>query len=66
MEDKCKNFQTNMDNCNCSYPNCPRKGNCCECIQYHLNRRELPACAFPDEVEESYDRSFDKFIEVYS
>ncbi|MFP4000466.1 MAG: DUF6485 family protein [Candidatus Natronoplasma sp.] len=60
------NKERNLDICNCSYPGCPRKGVCCDCIQYHLNRNELPACAFPDEVEETYDRSFEKFIEVYS
>ncbi len=27
---------------------------------------ELPACCFPPEVEKTYDRSFRKFIEVYS
>ncbi len=56
----------NTDFCNCSYPGCPRKGVCCDCIQYHLSRNELPACVFPDDVEETYDRSFEKFIEVYS
>ncbi len=59
------NEEENLDYCNCSYPGCPRKGACCECIQYHLGRNELPACAFPDDVEETFDRSFDKFIEVY-
>ncbi|MFP4051130.1 MAG: DUF6485 family protein [Thermoplasmata archaeon] len=55
----------NLDMCNCSYPGCPRKGVCCDCIQYHLSRNELPACVFPDDVEETYDRSFERFIEVY-
>ncbi len=55
----------NEDFCNCTYPGCPRKGVCCDCIQYHLSRNELPACVFPDDVEETYDRSFEKFIEVY-
>ncbi|MFW6141552.1 MAG: DUF6485 family protein [Candidatus Saliniplasma sp.] len=55
----------NMDHCNCSYPGCPRKGVCCECLQYHLSMNELPACAFPDDVEETYDRSFEKFAEIY-
>lgn len=60
------NEEENLENCNCSYPSCPRKGVCCECLQYHLKSNELPACAFPDDVEETYDRSFEKFIEVYS
>lgn len=58
--------EENEDFCNCTYPGCPRKGKCCECIQYHLEMDQLPACAFPDDVEDSYDRSFEKFIEVYS
>jgi len=59
------NKEKNLEKCNCSYPGCPRKGVCCECIEYHLDKNQLPACAFPDDVEESYDRSFEKFIEVY-
>ncbi len=57
--------EENLEDCNCSYPGCPRKGVCCECIQHHLKNDQLPACAFPDDVEETYDRSFEKFIEVY-
>jgi hypothetical protein len=26
---------------------------------------ELPGCLFPPEVERTYDRSIDKFIETY-
>jgi len=59
------NKDENLDKCNCTYPGCPRKGICCECIDYHLDKDQLPACAFPDDVEETYDRSFEKFIEVY-
>ncbi len=66
MSSECSNYETNLDQCNCSYSGCPRKGTCCECIQYHLGRNELPACAFPDDVEKTYDRSVEKFIEVHS
>jgi len=59
------NKEKNREKCDCSYPGCPRKGVCCECIEYHLDKDQLPACAFPDDVEETYDRSFEKFIEVY-
>ncbi len=48
--------------CPCTYPGCERKGKCCDCIEYHLTREELPACCFPPEVERTYDRSFDAFI----
>lgn len=54
----------NLANCNCTYGGCPRKGICCDCIAYHLRSRQLPACAFPDDVERSYDRSFERFAEL--
>jgi hypothetical protein len=50
--------------CNCTYEPCPRKGVCCECLQYHRQSGELPACYFPAEAERSYDRSIEKFIAV--
>jgi len=54
-----------MSSCNCSYPGCARKGNCCECLRYHLSSNQLPACAFPDDVEKTYDRSFRRFAQIY-
>ncbi|HID71795.1 MAG TPA: hypothetical protein EYP29_03505 [Thermoplasmata archaeon] len=62
---KCKQDE-NRKLCNCTYSGCPRHGICCQCLKYHLSRRELPACVFPDEVERTWDRSFEKFIETYS
>lgn len=61
----CPSFESNMSHCNCSYPGCPRKGNCCECLRYHLSNNQLPACAFPDDVEKTYDRSFRRFAQIY-
>jgi hypothetical protein len=58
----CDNLKQNLEICNCSYPGCPRKGRCCECLSYHLSHNQLPACAFPDDVERTYDRSFAGFI----
>lgn len=55
------NQDRNLSYCNCTYDPCSRKGICCDCIRYHLRSRELPACCFPDDVERTYDRSFDKF-----
>ncbi len=52
--------------CNCTYEACSRKGKCCDCISYHLQSDELPACCFPAEVEKSYDRSFARFVGVYN
>ncbi len=56
--------ESNQKNCNCSYP-CDKKGICCECLKYHRQRNELPACYFPDNIEKTYDRSIQNFIKVY-
>jgi len=58
--------QNNKDKCNCTYEPCSRKGNCCQCISYHWEMRELPACLFPADVETTYNRSLSKFIKIYS
>jgi hypothetical protein len=63
---ECENLKKNLEFCNCTYKGCPRMGNCCACIRYHLAMRELPACVFPDDVEKTWDRSFKRFIETYS
>ena len=60
---ECRQVQ-NKRNCNCSYEPCSRKGVCCDCVRYHLRSRQLPACFFPDDVERTYDRSFEKFTEL--
>ncbi|MGD0590830.1 MAG: DUF6485 family protein [Bacteroidota bacterium] len=57
------NKPKNLKKCNCSYEPCSRKGTCCECIQYHLRMQELPACCFPDDIEQTYDRSFHTFAQ---
>ncbi|MBW3015652.1 hypothetical protein KY330_04480 [Candidatus Woesearchaeota archaeon] len=57
----CQNKEKNLKNCNCTYEPCPRKGICCECIAYHKSMNQLPACFFPDDVEATYDRSFERF-----
>ncbi len=57
-------FETNKKNCNCTY-SCSKKGICCECIQYHRKRGEMPACYFPDNDEATYDRTIDNFIQIY-
>ena len=58
------NINANKAKCSCTYEPCLRKGRCCECISYHLEMDELPACAFPAEVESTYDRSFTRFAEA--
>ncbi|MFC1576064.1 DUF6485 family protein [Candidatus Omnitrophota bacterium] len=61
---ECKK-QKNMSNCNCSYDPCPRKGICCECLQYHLEKDQMPACFFSDDAEKTYDRSIEHFVKIY-
>ncbi|TET96234.1 MAG: cytosolic protein [Anaerolineales bacterium] len=62
---ECKQ-EENLANCNCTYEPCSRKGLCCECISYHLRMRELPACCFPDDVERTFNRSFELFAQLVS
>lgn len=62
----CSNMTDNLKKCTCSYDYCSRKGKCCECISYHRSRNELPGCLFPPEVERTYDRSIERFIQAYS
>jgi hypothetical protein len=58
-------IEANRARCNCTYNPCSRKGKCCECLEYHWNMKELPACLFPDDVERTFDRSLKRFIEIY-
>jgi len=51
----------NLKKCPCTYMDCPRKGICCKCLAYHLERDELPACCFSKEAEKTFDRSFERF-----
>jgi len=66
MAVQCENLQKNLDKCACTYTSCEKRGNCCECISYHLAMQQLPGCCFPPDAEKTYDRSFRKFIEVWS
>lgn len=61
MECKKKN---NLAACHCSYEPCGRKGICCDCVAYHLSKRQVPACFFPKEAEKTYDRSFEHFASL--
>ncbi|MBZ9572711.1 cytosolic protein [Patescibacteria group bacterium] len=58
---ECKK-EKNLKDCSCTYPGCPRKGTCCDCLKHHLASNELPACCFSKEAEKTYDRSFEMFI----
>ena len=59
-------IDVNKAKCPCTYESCSRKGKCCECISYHLELDELPACVFPLDVEKTYDGSFANFVEVFA
>ena len=61
--DDCPNLEKNLEKCNCSYTPCSRKGICCECIHYHREKGQLPACYFNEEEESSYNRSIQFFVE---
>ncbi|MFW6238017.1 MAG: DUF6485 family protein [Bacillota bacterium] len=62
---ECTNLATNKDFCTCTY-SCSRKGKCCECVQYHQKRGEIPGCFFPADAEKTYNRSIDYFVQVNS
>nr|WP_319492280.1 DUF6485 family protein [uncultured Desulfobacter sp.] len=60
---ECKQTK-NLKQCNCSYEPCSRKGLCCDCIQYHTKKRQLPACVFPNDAEKTFDRSYEHFARL--
>ena len=60
----CAYQEQNLTNCNCSYESCSRKGICCECIAYHRENKQLPACFFPEDIEKTYDRSIKRFLNI--
>lgn len=55
--------EKNLKDCPCTYPGCPRKGICCECLKYHRKNNGIPACYFSPKAEKAYDRSIKKFIQ---
>jgi hypothetical protein len=63
---QCKR-EENLQNCPCSFPDCPRKGKCCECVEHHRRKGEIVACFFPveAEMETMNDRSAENFIKAH-
>jgi len=59
-------IKENRIKCRCTYPGCPRKGKCCECVEYHRGRVEIVGCFFSPKAEKTYDRTIKKFIEDQS
>lgn len=62
---ECKK-ERNLKFCSCSYASCSRKGICCDCIDYHRRKGEIPGCLFPSEAEKTYDRSIAHFVKVWA
>lgn len=51
----------NAKSCPCTY-DCPRHGKCCECVAYHRQSGEFPACFFTKSGEREYDRSLEALL----
>lgn len=62
---ECK-VDANKNRCTCTYEPCSKKGMCCDCLSYHWRNKELPGCLFPSNVEKTYDRSLERFINIYN
>jgi hypothetical protein len=56
--------EKNLASCTCTYDPCSRKGICCECVEYHVKKRQLPGCCFPKDAERTYNRSFEHFAKL--
>lgn len=57
---ECKK-EENLQFCNCTYL-CEKKGRCCDCLKYHREKKELPACYFTTEQEKTYDRTVEFYL----
>ncbi len=42
--EECPNVEANRLNCPCTCTGCERHSVCCECIQFHRDRGDKPAC----------------------
>ncbi|MDR0596085.1 MAG: hypothetical protein LBG50_00885 [Clostridiales Family XIII bacterium] len=47
--------------CSCTY-SCENHAKCCECVAYHRDMGQFPACFFSAEAERKYDRSLGALI----
>lgn len=56
MPTDCPNKEKNLANCTCTY-SCGKRGLCCECVAYHRDKGQIPACFFSKAGEATYDRS---------
>lgn len=58
----CERREENRKACPCSHRECSRHGLCCQCVEYHREKRQLPACFFTAEEEKTLDRSLEFFL----
>lgn len=42
--EKCPNRETNLQSCTCTAEECERRGLCCECVAFHRDKGNAPAC----------------------
>jgi len=56
--------EKNLASRTCTNDPCSRKGICCECVEYHVKKRQLPGCCFPKDAERTYNRSFEHFAKL--
>lgn len=61
-KDQCPRAKINEQYCTCTY-SCDKHGICCECLHYHRQRGEIPACFFTVEEEKTYNRTVQFFIQ---
>jgi len=61
----CANKKRNLEFCGCTYTSCGNRGVCCDCIQSHIQKKQLPGCCFPPDAEKTYDRSFKAFAKAW-
>ena len=40
----CPNLADNKKQCSCKSESCPRHGKCCECVKFHRDAGNKPAC----------------------
>ena len=56
--------EKNLASRTCTNDPCSRKGICCECVEYHVKKRQLPGCCFPKDAERTYNQSFEHFAKL--
>ena len=61
--DQCPRVAINSKYYTCTHSSCSKHALCCECLHYHRQRNELPACFFTPEEEKTFNRSVEFFIQ---